>query len=136
MIFLGAGLTHAKKSHMKILIVDDSMLVYERVREMLSPFSEIEIAGHATTPGEALDLVRERTPDVVVLDIRLSGGSGIDVLRNLKADHPSPVVIMLTNYSYPQYRKKCLEEGADFFLEKSADFGQLPGIFRQMSQSG
>ena len=68
----------------------------------------------------------------MILDIRLLGGSGIDVLRTLKQEKPSPHVIMLTNYPYPQYREKCLEAGADFFFDKSREFHQVTEVLQQL----
>src|SRR2546425_323425 len=112
----------------KVFIVEDSAIVRERLTTLLSEFEEIAIVGHTANPHEATDAIRKLKPDAVILDIRLPGGSGIDVLRTLKQEKPSPHVIMLTNYPYSQYRKKCLEAGADFFFDKSREFHKVTEV--------
>jgi DNA-binding NarL/FixJ family response regulator len=106
---------------MKVLIVDDSVVVRSRLIEMVSEVKGLEIVGQAQDVNEALDFFRQKGPDVVILDIRMTGGSGIDVLKYIKRVNRSVKVIMLTNYPFPQYRKKCEEFGADFFFDKSKD---------------
>jgi DNA-binding NarL/FixJ family response regulator len=61
-------------------------------------------------------------------------GSGIDVLQNIKQGEAAPIVIILTNYPFPGYRQKCMQAGADFFLDKSTEFDQIPKLFEQFKQ--
>lgn len=119
---------------MKVFIADDSALVCERIIGMLTELPEIEIAGQARNAQEAIESIHKSKPDVVILDIRMPGGSGIEVLKNIKKDKSAPLVIMLTNYPYPQYRKKCLDEGADFFFDKSTEFEKLVEVFKKLFQ--
>lgn len=116
----------------KVLIVDDSALICNRLIAMLSDFSEIEIVGQAQSSVEATNAIRKQAPDVVILGIRLAGGSGIDVLKSIKENDPVPTVIMLTSYPYPEYRRKCMDAGADFFFNKSADFDKIPETIKQL----
>ena len=116
-----------------VLIVDDSPLVRERLVHMVSQFSGVEIAGQTGDPQVALDAIRSLSPSVVILDIRLPGRSGFDLLPEIKRLDPAPVVIMLTNYPYPQYREKCMEAGADFFLDKSTEFQRIGEILGEIS---
>jgi DNA-binding NarL/FixJ family response regulator len=62
----------------------------------------------------------------------MPGGSGLDVLRDIRTDHPHICVLMCTNYPDPQYREECLGAGADYFLDKSAEFEKIPAILRQL----
>jgi DNA-binding NarL/FixJ family response regulator len=101
---------------------------------MLSDLDGIEIVGHAQAESEAKEKIRQLKPDAVILDIRLKEGSGMDVLRDIMKDNHSPVAIILTNYPYPQYRSKCMEMGADFFLDKSKEFEDIPGILKKLKQ--
>jgi len=119
---------------MKIFIADDSAVVRERLIEMLSELPEIEIIGQAQDGLEATNLIKKLNPDVVILDIRMPRENGIDVLQNIKRDKQVPIVIMLTNYPYPQYRKKCMEAGADFFFEKSTEFEKVMGVLKKVKQ--
>jgi DNA-binding NarL/FixJ family response regulator len=62
----------------------------------------------------------------------MPGGSGLGVLRAIRQHHPSLCVVICTNYPYPQYREECIAAGANFFLDKSAEFLKIPGIFREL----
>ena len=117
---------------MKVFIVDDSSVLRERVVEMLSDLPEIEIIGQAQNVPDALRAINELNPDVVILDIRIPGGSGLDILQDIKKEKKAPMVIMLTNYPYPQYRKKCLGLGADYFFDKSTEFGKVTELFKRL----
>ncbi len=91
---------------------------------MLSKLKDVEVVGQAEDGLQAIDSIRKLKPDAVVLDIQMPKGSGIEVLQKIKIGEPSPTVIMLTNYPYPQYRKRCMDAGADFFFDKSAEFDE------------
>ncbi len=119
---------------MKVFIADDSELMRERLVAMLSELPDIEIIGQARDGLEAIDLIQKLKPEVVILDIRMPGKSGIDVLQNIKENDPTTRVIMFTNYPYPQYRDKCLKAGADFFFDKSTDFDQLIQVLNTLVQ--
>jgi len=108
-----------------VFIVDDSKIVRDRLVTLLSDLKKIEVIGQAKSTRQAIVAIRKLKPDVVILDIRMPGGSGIDLIPNIKKDKFPPIVIMLTNYPYPQYRKKCLDAGADFFFDKSAEFEKV-----------
>ena len=116
-------------ANIKVFIADDSLIVREHLVTMLDELIGVEIVGQAGTVAEAINAIEKLQPDVVILDIRMPDGSGMDVLQVIKQDEPAPVVIVLTNYPYPAYRQKCLRAGADFFLDKSTEFDQIPGLF-------
>ena len=117
---------------MKVFIADDSKVLCERLIEMLSDVPGVEIIGHAQNVSESLAAIKKLNPDIVILDIRMPGGSGIDVLQAIKQDKKAPMVIMLTNYPYPQYRKKCLGLGADYFFDKSTEFEKVTELFKHL----
>jgi len=117
---------------MKVFIADDSAAVVERLITMLSELPQVEIMGQAQDALEAIKAIRQLNPDVVILDIRMPGGNGIDVLKDIKSNKPAPVVIMLTNYPYPQYRRKCKALGADFFFDKSTEFEKVTEVLGQL----
>ena len=110
---------------MKVFIADDAQVIRERLSALLSDIEGIEVIGEAQDGLEARDSIRELKPDVVILDIRMPWRSGIDVLRDIKESNPDIKVIILTNYPYPQYRKRCMEEGADFFFDKPSEFEKV-----------
>ena len=119
---------------MKVFLVDDSALMRQRLRRMLADVHDVHVIGEAGEVQEATDAILEQKPDVVLLDIQLFNGSGIDVLQNLKKAQPAPAVIILTNYPYPQYRQKCMEAGADFFFVKSSEFDRVVPALKQLMQ--
>lgn len=110
---------------MKVFIVDDSAIVRERLVEMLSEIKGVEILGEARDGVEAIEAICRVHPDGVILDVRMPGRNGIKVLEDIKRNQPAPVVLMLTNFPYLQYRKKCLDAGADGFLDKSIEFHKM-----------
>ncbi|MCL4301372.1 MAG: response regulator transcription factor [Anaerolineae bacterium] len=117
---------------MKVFIADDSCVVRERLTTLLNEVAGIEIVGQAENVAEAISAIGNLQPDVVILDIRMPDGSGIDVLRQIKQNGAGPIVIILTNYPFPGYRQRCLQAGADFFLDKSTEFDQIPALFEQL----
>jgi DNA-binding NarL/FixJ family response regulator len=117
----------------RVLLIDDSAIVRERLEAMLSELQGIEIIGHAEDAFSAIDGVRALKPDVVILDIQMPGeASGIYALEKIRGERPPPTVIMLSNYSYPQYRKKCTDAGAAFFFDKSTEFERVPEVLKAL----
>jgi DNA-binding NarL/FixJ family response regulator len=109
----------------KVLIVDDSGEVRERIKILLAEVEMVEMIGEAENVQQAIEQIRQQGPDVIILDIRMPGGNGIDVLRAIEKKDRSPVIIMLTNYPYHQYERKCIDAGADFFFDKSREFEKV-----------
>ena len=119
---------------MKVFLVEDSVVIRRRLKRMLADLKEVEVMGEAGDARLATDVILQHKPDVVLLDIHLESGSGIDVLQKVKKEKPAPAVIILTNYPYPQYRQKCLEAGADFFFVKSSEFDKVVPALKQLMQ--
>jgi len=124
-----------KRDTMKVLIVDDSTIVRERLKATLSEITEPENISQAGDFLEAISSFQKLNPEVVILDIRMPGGSGIDVLQEIKKATNPPLVIVLTNYPYSQYRRKCIEAGADFFFDKSTEFDKVTEVLKEVSQN-
>ncbi len=123
-----------KNKPMKVFLVDDSVIFLQRLKRMLADVPDIQVIGETGNAQQAPDAILKQKPDVVLLDIHLLNGSGIDVLQSLKKSMPTLAVIILTNYPYPQYRQKCLEAGADFFFVKSTQFDQVVPALKQLIQ--
>lgn len=128
-----AGQAYKKKSApMKIFLAEDSAVVRERLVAMVSELRGAEIVGYAEDARRATEYIVAFQPDVLLLDIQLSGGSGIEVLRKVTRMQPAPVVIILTNYATPEYRLACRQAGAELFLDKSSETDQLVDILKGM----
>ncbi len=105
-----------------ILIVDDEEIVRESLGQLLKDDYEIITAA---TAEEAIDLVKKRDFDVILLDIRLIGKSGLEVLREVKMIKPYIKTIMMTAYSSIDIAVECMKEGAIDFMSKPIDTSQL-----------
>ena len=117
---------------MRAFIVEDSQVVRERLVALLSDIQGVEIVGESGEVWEAIELIRIIRPDVVILDMRLPGGCGLDVLRDIRQSESPAVVIIFTNDSFPQSRERSINAGADFFLDKATEFEKLMEIFSQL----
>lgn len=117
---------------MRIVIADDSVVVRQRLMRMLGEMNGVEVVGQADDVPMARNLVETLKPDVAILDIRMPTGSGADLVPDLKKLNPAPKVIMLTNYAYPENRKKCMDGGADFFFDKSTEFQKVVAVLKDM----
>ena len=113
---------------MKVLIADDSEVFVQRLVRALAEIDGVEIVGCARTGVETLQALRNLQPEVVILDIRMPEGTGIDVLQGMRKEKLAPITIVLTNFAFPQYRRKCLQLGARFFFDKSVEFAEVRGV--------
>jgi len=108
-----------------VFIVDDVPTMRERLRELIGDIEGVEVVGDAGTPADAIEAIRRTHPDCVLLDYQLDGGTGVDVLRAVHPSSPDIVFIVLTNHATTQHRRACIDAGARFFFDKSAEFGQV-----------
>lgn len=109
---------------LKVFLADDSALLRARVAVILGAPST-DIVGQERTPQGCIDGILATQPDVVVLDVRLEGGAGLEVLKAVREIAPGIAFVVFSNKSAPGYRKRYLEEGAVRFLDKSTEFNQL-----------
>ncbi len=121
---------------MDVVVIDDSEIIRTRLTELLSSLDEVCVVGEAENALDGTRVVREMAPEVVILDIKMPLGSGLDVLRNISRSNPKTTVIVLTNYPYEQYRTKCFELGAGYFFDKSTEFDKIPGVLDQLRIEG
>jgi len=115
-----------------LVIVDDSDVIVKRLRTILADVERVNCVGTATNYDEAINMVKALHPKVVLLDINLGGKNGIEVLREIKTNYKSTIVIMLTNFSGSYYRDTCKQLGAEYFLDKSSEFENIPEILKAL----
>ena len=118
---------------MKVLVVDDLPKVRERLTELLAGAKDIDLVAVAQDAKEATELALSWNPDVVVLDLSVRGGRGMDVVQAVKKAKPTTVVIVSTILSYPDYREACLKWGADFFFDKATEFEKIAGVLKTLN---
>lgn len=119
----------------KIFVVEDSLVVRERLVEMIREIEGMEVVGEAAASGTAVIGITSTRPDVAILDIKLAddAASGIDVLHEVRKTLPAIRAIVMSNYVTPQHVKASADAGAEFFLDKTVDFDRIPAILLQMS---
>lgn len=115
-------------SNKTLLIVDDSLLIIERLTDALKDHETVKNILTATGYTEAVDVLSKKKTDVILLDIQLQGKNGIDLLKFIVKEYPDAKVIMCSNLSSDYYIKLCKKIGARNFVDKSKDFELIPGI--------
>lgn len=124
------GATRMRNATVRVFVVEDAPEVRKRLVAMLGTVAGVEVAGEAESVRGAIDGVLATPVDVILLDLQLGDGSGLEVLAAVKPRRPGIRVIVLSNLATPQHRAASLDAGAEIFLDKSHDFGRLPEILR------
>lgn len=123
------------KSRLRVITVDDSKIVSQRLGSLLDELSSVKVMGSAGSISEALSLIDVQHPHIVILDIHLASDkprNGIDLLALIKKVYPLVKVVMLTNLTDQRYKSLCIDAGAEFFLDKSNDFDRIPDILNAL----
>ncbi len=115
----------------RVLIVDDHAVVRIGLRSLLGHTSGFRVVGEAATVAEAISAADQARPDVVLMDVRLPDGSGVDACREIKKSHPDIRVVMLTSYSDEEAIVGAVMAGANGYLLKQADSDQLTRAIRE-----
>ena len=120
----------------KVMLVDDQNLVRKGVRSLLELSEEIEVIAEASDGVEAIRTIPEVGPDVVLLDMRMPGKSGIDVLQTLSSEGTLPPTIILTTFDDDEMVLAGIKAGAKGFLLKDVSLEELVNAIRTVSQGG
>lgn len=120
----------------EVFVLDDHPVVRQGIRKILDGEPDISLAGEAAMFMELLDLFEERQPDIIVLDITLPGSSGLDVLKELKAQYPDIPVLILTIHKEEHFALRTLKAGADGFLNKMSVSDELVQAVRRIAGGG
>ncbi len=118
-----------------LLIIDDSLLVGKRLIELIKPISSIKIIGQATTAKQGIEFCKTQKPDIVLLDVSLPDGKGLDVLLQLKKIKEETEVIILSNSAGTIVENKFNAAGANYFLDKTQDFMLLPAVIEKIVEA-
>jgi DNA-binding NarL/FixJ family response regulator len=123
------------KKPVRFLLVDDSDLTRERTAALLNVLDRVQVVGQAADVLTGLSLLRQLSPEVLVLDVELPGSSGLEMLEIIQRRRPSPLVtIMLTSHDHPKLRERCAELGANFFFHKLTEFEKMLGVCQQLAE--
>lgn len=110
---------------LRVFLAEDSAAIRERIVGLLAA-EHMDVVGEAATPRDCIDGILREHPDVVVLDMQLEGGSGLEVLRAVRRADPAIAFVVFSNHAQPPYTKRYLADGASAVLDKSLDFPRLP----------
>jgi DNA-binding NarL/FixJ family response regulator len=124
-----------EKGVMRVLIMDDSAIVRKRLITMVSKIMKAENISYAEDAPGAINSIHRLNPDAVILDMRMPGGNGIDVLLEMKRNIQTLPVIVVADYPYRQYHRKYVDAGADFFFDKSTEFDQVMAVLERLSKN-
>jgi len=120
----------------RVLITDDHPLVREGLIKILRNESDMDVAGEARTAPEMLDILRQEKVDVLVLDISLPGKSGLDVLKELRAEHPKLPVLILSMHPEDRFALRVLKTGAAGYVTKESAPEELVKAIRKVYTGG
>ncbi len=116
-----------------ILIVDDHAVVRAGLRQIISGVSDMAVADEADSAIEALTKIRKKGYSMVVLDIAMPGKSGLDVLKEIRSEHPKLPVLMLSMYPEDQYAVRALRSGASGYMTKDSAPNELVTAIRTVA---
>ena len=115
----------------KLLLVEDSSVLGDRIAELIAGIPEIELVAVVDSELAALTELRKRRIHIVVLDLHLKQGTGFGILRSLSTLTNKPRAIVLTNHDSAEYQNNALNLGATMFLDKARDFPRLREILAE-----
>ena len=117
-----------------VLLADDHPVVREGLRGMLSAEPDIEVSGEAASGAEAVALFASLRPDVVLMDLRMPGGDGVEAIARIRKDHGAARIIVLTTYDTDADILRAVEAGAAGYLLKDAPRADLLRAIRSAAE--
>jgi DNA-binding NarL/FixJ family response regulator len=119
---------------LRVLLVDDHEVVRDGVKALLQATEDIIVTAEASSVREAIDEADRARPDVVVMDVRLADGSGIEATREIRARHPKTAVIMLTSFADDEALFASIMAGASGYVLKQVKGGELVRAIRTVGK--
>ena len=120
---------------MRVLLVDDHALIRQGLRRSFEHSEDLLVVAEAASLSEAQAMVRAHEPQVAVIDVNLGDGNGIDLVRELRKDHPGMGLVVLTVYDGDEHLFAALDAGASAFVLKSAPAEEVAAAVRQSVRS-
>jgi len=120
----------------KIVIADDHPLFRRGLKHALEETNDIQVIGESSNGDDLISLIKNLIPDIILLDIAMPGKSGLDLLKQLKNDHPKLPVLILSVYPEEQYAVRFLKAGASGYLTKESAAEKLAEAIRKIASGG
>ena len=115
---------------LRVLLVEDSRVLAERLRESLDGLANVEVVGSVADETAAVRPRANSAVDVIILDLQLKEGTGFGVMQRLGDTRPT--IIVFTNYMLPEYQRLARDYGVEYFLNKSVDYERLPQLLEEI----
>lgn len=117
---------------MRVVIADDSTLIRSRLQDVLLSFDQVEIVGTCDNGTDTLKALQTLKPDLAIIDIKMPGLSGLEVLKEIRKENNILQIIILTLYGSEYYRQKAIEGGVNYFFSKVDDFEKVEKVVTEM----
>jgi len=127
-------ITEKQQIKTKILIVDDHPMVREGLRMRIELQADLEVCGEASTQDEALSLVKQTEPDLILVDIFLANGNGLELIKQVKSISPSMKMLVISAFKDSLYAERALRAGAMGYLNKQQSSGRVIEAIRTVLQ--
>ncbi len=120
----------SRSGELRILLIEDSALLRKRLVGLLDVPGTMSVVAEAETESDAKAYIDADSYDILVVDVELKQGSGIAVVRHARhryeeSNASAPLIVVLTNYALPTVEQRCMAAGADHFLDKMRQFGEV-----------
>ena len=116
----------------KILLVDDHPLVREWLASLINQQPDLSVCGEAESAEEALQYLTEAAPDLAIVDLSLKESSGLDLIKAMKASHPTVAVIVLSMHDEKHYAERAIRAGARGYVMKRETTKKIIGVIHQV----
>ncbi len=121
----------------RVLLVEDNRTFREAFQNNLASHFPRLIIDEAANGEEALEKIREDSPDLIFMDMRLPGKNGLQLTQEIKKAYPKMVIALLTGYDIPEYREAALQKGADwYFVKESLNWQEVETLVNSLGQTG
>ena len=117
---------------MKVIIADDSVFIRDRMQQMLHSFGQVEIVGIFNNGTDALQALKTLKPDLAIVDIKMPGLNGLEVLKEIRRENKTLRFIIFTFQSIDDYGPLAMKAGADYFFSKVDDFDRVEQVVNDM----
>lgn len=117
---------------MKVIVADDSTIMLDRLKQLLCGLQNVEVVRSCRNGNELLDAMHQLKPDLVILDNKMPGLKGIEVIREIRKENQEVKLMLLTFYANSYYKQHAFKAGADYFLSKSEDFYKIPELIAEL----
>ncbi len=119
-----------------MIIADDSTIMLDRLQQLLLGLKGVELVGAFGNGTDALSALQMLKPDLAILDNKMPGMKGVDIIREIRKEDSKMKLVLLTFYTDTYYREQAMNAGADYFFSKSDDFEKIPELVDQLRNNG